>query len=40
MIDLCVCVFVCVCVCGGVRGVMVILAGNGRGDTSSNPERD
>ena len=41
----CVCVFVCVCVCvcvhkqdlGGARGVMVILAGNGHGDTSSNP---
>ena len=24
----------------GVRGVMVILAGNGHGDTSSNPGRD
>ena len=25
---------------GGARGVMVILAGNGFGDTSSNPGRD
>ena len=25
---------------GGARGVMVILAGNGHGDTSSNPGRD
>ena len=25
---------------GGARGVMVILAGNGLGDTSSNPGRD
>ena len=24
---------------GGARGVMVILIGNGRGDTSSNPGR-
>ena len=26
--------------CGGAHGVMVIVAGNGHGDTSSNPERD
>ena len=26
--------------CGGARGVMVILAGNGHGDTCSNPGRD
>ena len=26
--------------CGGARGVMVIVAGNGHGDTSSNPGRD
>ena len=25
---------------GGARGVMVILAGNGHGETSSNPGRD
>ena len=25
---------------GGARGVMVIVVGNGHGDTSSNPERD
>ena len=25
---------------GGARGVMVIVAGNGYGDTSSNPGRD
>ena len=25
---------------GGARGVMVILVGNGHGDTSSNPRRD
>ena len=25
---------------GGARGVMVIAAGNGQGDTSSNPGRD
>ena len=25
---------------GGARGVMVIVVGNGRGDTSSNPGRD
>ena len=25
---------------GGARGVMVILAGNGLGHTSSNPRRD
>ena len=28
------------CVKGGVRGVMVIVVGNGHGDTSSNPGRD
>ena len=25
---------------GGARGVMVIIVGNGHGDTSSNPGRD
>ena len=25
---------------GGARGVMVIVVGNGHGDTSSNPGRD
>ena len=25
---------------GGARGVIVIVAGNGHGDTSSNPGRD
>ena len=25
---------------GGAHGVMVIIIGNGHGDTSSNPERD
>ena len=25
---------------GGVRGVMVIIVGNGHGDTSSNPGQD
>ena len=25
---------------GGTRGVMVIVAGNGHGDTSSNPGQD
>ena len=25
---------------GGARGVIVIVVGNGHGDTSSNPERD
>ena len=27
-------------VLGGARGVMVIVVGNGHGDTSSNPGRD
>ena len=27
-------------VCGGARGVMVIVVGNGHGDTSSNPGQD
>ena len=27
-------------VIGGARGVMVIVVGDGRGDTSSNPGRD
>ena len=27
-------------VIGGARGVMVIVVGNGHGDTSSNPGRD
>ena len=26
--------------CNGARGVMVIVVGNGHGDTSSNPGRD
>ena len=26
--------------CGGARGVMVIVIGNGHGDTSSKPGRD
>ena len=26
--------------CGGARGVVVIVVGNGHGDTSSNPETD
>ena len=26
--------------CGGAHGVMVIIVGNGHGDTSSNPEPD
>ena len=26
--------------CGVARGVMVIVVGNGHGDTSSNPRRD
>ena len=26
--------------CGGARGVVVIVVGNGQGDTSSNPGRD
>ena len=30
----------CVRVLGGARGVMVIVVGNGHGDTSSNPGRD
>ena len=25
---------------GGIRGAMVIIVGNGHGDTSSNPGRD
>ena len=28
------------CNVGGARGVMVIVVGNGHGDTSSNPGRD
>ena len=28
------------CLIGGARGVMVIVVGNGNGDTSSNPGRD
>ena len=28
------------CLSGGARGVMVIVVGNGHGDTSSNPGRD
>ena len=40
-----VCVSVCMYVCtiiymGGARGVMVIVAGYGHGDTSSNPRPD
>ena len=26
--------------CGGARGVIVIVVGNGHGDSSSNPGRD
>ena len=33
-----VCVYACMHVCA--RGVMVIVVGNGHGDTSSNPGRD
>ena len=29
-----------VCIIGGARGVVVIVVGNGHGDTSSNPGRD
>ena len=45
-IRVCICVCVCVCVCEFLniykhtRGVMGIVAGNGHGDTSSNPGRD
>ena len=28
------------CAMGGARGVIVIVVGNGHGDTSSNPGRD
>ena len=28
------------CTYGGARGVVVIVVGNGHGDTSSNPGRD
>ena len=39
----CTCVFACCkmffCL-GGARGVMVIVVGNGHGNTSSNPGRD
>ena len=31
---------ICVIIFGGARGVMVIVVGNGHGDTSSNPGRD
>ena len=27
-------------ICGGASGVMVVVVGNGHGDTSSNPGRD
>ena len=33
-------IYIYVCVGGGARGVMVIVVGNGQGDTSSNPGRD
>ena len=32
--------FITYFVYGGARGVMVIVVGNGHGDTSSNPGRD
>ena len=32
--------FLCCLIAGGGRGVMVIVVGNGHGDTSSNPGRD
>ena len=40
--------FLCICISiyklynkqGGARGIMVIVVGNGHGDTSSNPGRD
>ena len=34
------CMYIYLCESGGARGVMVILVGNGHGDTSSNPGRD
>ena len=36
----CVQVYVLLIMTGGARGVMVIVVGNGHGDTSSNPGRD
>ena len=38
----CVCVatYACMRIRGSVRGVMVIVVGNGHSDTSSNPGRD
>ena len=33
-------VFICYIFMGDARGVMVIVIGNGHGDTSSNPGRD
>ena len=30
-------VYFCIIYCGGARGVMVIVIGNGHGDSSSNP---
>ena len=29
-----------IAICGGAHGVVVIVVGNGHGDTSSNPGRD
>ncbi len=33
-----VCIYISII--GGARGIMVIVVGNGHGDTSSNPGRD
>ena len=33
-------VMIIICSVGGARGVMVIVVGNGHGDSSSNPGRD
>ena len=32
-------IYIYIYICGGARGVMVIVVGNGYGDTSSSPER-
>ena len=44
---MCTCIYIHACIyaqicfhLGGARGVMVMVVGNGHGDTSSNPERD
>ena len=33
-------IYIYIYIYGGARGVMVIVKGNGHGDTSSNPGRD